>query len=54
MPPKKSTVSSIPAIIDDSKIDDSKIAGTYKLMNQVQHVLELPDTYAGSIQKGEY
>ena len=50
MPPKKSPPTS-PVKVQTQ--EDSDICQTYIKMDQREHVLNLPDTYIGSIEKSE-
>jgi DNA topoisomerase-2 len=54
MPPKKSPITSpVKSPVKAQTQEDSDICQTYIKMDQREHVLNLPDTYIGSIEKSE-
>jgi DNA topoisomerase-2 len=54
MPPKKSPANSpVKSPVKGQTQEDSDICQTYIKMDQREHVLNLPDTYIGSIEKSE-
>ena len=52
MPPKKSPITSpVKSPVKVQTQEDTDICQTYIKMDQREHVLNLPDTYIGSIEK---